>query len=85
MGQDGRMVDRRHLPVFDEFDDHAPGALTWLQAWYAARCDGDWEHGYGVAIQTLDNPGWSLRINLEGTMLEGRSLDGREVHRSQHD
>lgn len=79
------MVDRRYLPMFDEFDDHAPGALTWLQAWYAAQCDGDWEHGGGISIDTLDNPGWSLRISLDGTVLAGRTLDRHEIHRSEHD
>jgi hypothetical protein len=42
-----------------------------IQAWYHAQCDGDWEHSWGVKIGTLDNPGWSLEINLIGTSLEG--------------
>jgi hypothetical protein len=79
------MVDRGYLPMFDEFDDHAPGTLTWLQAWYAAQCDGDWEHGYGLLIETLDNPGWFLRVDLAGTALSGRIFDRREIHRSEHD
>ena len=33
-------------------------------------CDGDWEHGQGVKIGTLDNPGWLLEISLQGTSLE---------------
>lgn len=45
--------------------------LSDLQEWYATRCDGDWEHGFGISIGTLDNPGWSLDVNLEGTELEG--------------
>lgn len=44
-------------------------ALAELQEWYASQCDGDWEHGYGIRIGTLDNPGWSLCINLEETDL----------------
>lgn len=43
--------------------------LRWLQQWYSAHCDGEWEHGFGVAIDTLDNPGWSVKIDLEGTEL----------------
>jgi hypothetical protein len=31
--------------------------LEWLMRWYAAHCDGEWEHTYGVVIDTLDNPG----------------------------
>ena len=48
--------------------------LAGLQAWYEAQCDGDWEHDEGIAIGTLDNPGWSLRINLVGTELENRQF-----------
>ncbi|WP_425475985.1 immunity 53 family protein [Mesorhizobium yinganensis] len=48
--------------------------LSQLQQWYASQCDGDWEHGYGVAIGTLDNPGWRLKVDLRGTNLDGRTL-----------
>jgi hypothetical protein len=46
--------------------------LARLQAWYAAQCDGDWEHQHGVRIETLDNPGWLVTVELAGTQLEGR-------------
>lgn len=42
-------------------------SLTWLQDWYTKQCDGDWEHSNGVQIDTLDNPGWSVNINLQDT------------------
>jgi hypothetical protein len=45
-----------------------------LQQWYARHCDGDWEHDSGIQIDTLDNPGWIIKINLAGTELEGRSV-----------
>jgi hypothetical protein len=41
--------------------------FTWLEHWYSDQCDGDWEHTYGIRIDTLDNPGWSVRIDLTGT------------------
>ncbi len=47
-------------------------ALDDLQRWYADQCDGDWEHSYGVAISTLDNPGWLVKIELAGTALAGK-------------
>ncbi|WP_052848174.1 immunity 53 family protein [Streptomyces avicenniae] len=47
-------------------------ALSRLQEWYSSACDGDWEHEFGISIQTLDNPGWSLEIDLSETPLEGR-------------
>lgn len=46
--------------------------ISKLQKWYLNHCDGDWEHSYGIKIETLDNPGWSLEINLEGTELRDK-------------
>jgi hypothetical protein len=44
-------------------------ALFRLQDWYLAHCDGEWEHSYGVKINTLDNPGWELIVDLDHTEL----------------
>jgi|SRR5579859_5105198 len=41
--------------------------VDWLQEWYRARCDGNWEHHSGITITSLDNPGWLVRIQLRGT------------------
>lgn len=35
-----------------------------LISWYKSECDGDWEHGEGITIKTLDNPGWSLTVEI---------------------
>lgn len=43
--------------------------LKAIQEWYRAQCNGSWEHQFGVNIQTLDNPGWLVRIDLSGTPL----------------
>ena len=45
-------------------------ALLILQNWFANNCNGDWEHEYGVKIETIDNPGWCVKIELAGTPLE---------------
>ncbi len=44
--------------------------LKRLQEWFETNCDGEWEHAYGVLIATLDNPGWTIKIDLMGTYLE---------------
>ncbi len=31
-----------------------------LDDFYRRHCNGDWEHDYGVKIETCDNPGWLL-------------------------
>ncbi len=49
-------------------------AILDLQAWYLSNCNGDWEHDERIHIGTLDNPGWSLQINFEGTTLSGKSF-----------
>ena len=79
------MAEPNYTRLQDDGDQVQPGALTWLQAWYATQCDGDWEHQHGVEIGTLDNPGWRLQIDLVGTELEPRGKDRAEVHRSEHD
>ncbi len=45
-----------------------------LIAWYIAQCDGEWEHRYGIKLQTLDNPGWLLNIALIHTDLQGCAM-----------
>jgi hypothetical protein len=45
--------------------------LRGLEEWYHSQRDGDWEHEFGVRIETLDNPGWSVEIDLAETELEG--------------
>jgi hypothetical protein len=53
--------------------------IDWLNNWYSSNCNGDWEHSYGVKIDTLDNPGWWLRIDLVDTPLHGHKLNVKEV------
>jgi len=50
-------------------------ALAEIQRWYYAQSDGDWEHQYGVKIDTLDNPGWRIVIDLAYTDMEDVSLE----------
>ena len=57
--------------------------LQELQQWYRSHCDGNWEHAYGVKIDTLDNPGWSVTIELTGTELVGRPFS--DVQRLEHE
>ena len=49
--------------------------LDWIQEWYRAQCDGVWEHSYGIKIETLDNPGWSVAIDSLGTAVEHVSME----------
>ncbi|MDR2112868.1 MAG: immunity 53 family protein [Candidatus Accumulibacter sp.] len=49
--------------------------LQRLQDWYRAQCDENWEHSFGVMIDTLDNPGWKVRIDLSRTGLDGKTFE----------
>ena len=57
--------------------------LQELQRWYHSQCNGDWEHSYGAKIGTLDNPGWSVIIDLTDTKLASRPF--AEVERLEHE
>ena len=59
--------------------------LQWLQALCHSFADGEWEHGYGCKIQTLDNPGWRLEFTLLDTPLADASFERVEVQRSERD
>lgn len=56
-------------------------ALARLQAWYQKHCNGEWENDLGVSIESTDNPGWWVKIDLRGTELESKSF--AEVRRGE--
>lgn len=49
--------------------------LGWLERWYREQCDGQWEQDHGVTIQTLDNSGWLVKVDLRG-LKSGAMKDG---------
>src|SRR5690606_22433452 len=42
-------------------------------------------HEFGVRIDTLDNRGWSLTVDLRGTALAAATADWSKRDRSEHD
>lgn len=59
--------------------------ISWLQKWFYDNCDGDWEHDQKVIITTIDNPGWSVEINLKDTELEGKYFKKIDDQISEND
>ena len=49
--------------------------LARIQNWYKSHCNGDWEHRYGISIGNLDNPGWTIKIDLAETSLENLKFE----------
>ncbi|WP_380162713.1 immunity 53 family protein [Kineococcus sp. R86509] len=72
-------------PGPDPDRESPPGALEWLQAWFTSNCDDEWEHGEGIRIETLDNPGWHIKIDLADTAAAGQKLHPLKLERSEHD
>ncbi|GLH81242.1 hypothetical protein SSBR45G_61510 [Bradyrhizobium sp. SSBR45G] len=64
---------------------HQIEPLKALQDWYASQCNGRWERQYGIKIGTLDNPGWTLRIDLSFTALAERAFTEVKVQGDDDD
>ena len=58
-------------------------ALIFLIDWFATHCDGEWEHDVGIAISTLDNPGWALNVRVEDTELSAVVVDWQTDEESE--
>lgn len=59
--------------------------LKRLEDWYLGECNGDWEHSYGVTIETLDNPGWIVKVDLSETAWENLEVARQITQRSEDD
>ena len=79
-------LDRRlhalaaHLAIIESMDP-----IEFLQHWYRAQVNGEWEHARGVTIETLDNPGWRVTIDLVETTLEGVPMASVRREKSAQD
>lgn len=60
-------------------------SIEWLQAWYQAQCNGEWEQSSGISMESLDNPGWCVRVDLHGTALENVPMVDVSVGQINHD
>ena len=59
--------------------------LEKLQNWLAEQADAEREHTYGVKIETSDNPGWILRIDLHETFWENIVLPPLSCEKNETD
>ena len=60
-------------------------SVSALERWYASQCDGSWEQSYGIRIDTLDNPGWRIQIDLRDTRKQDSALGTRRLDRTEND
>jgi hypothetical protein len=61
------------------------GKLDWLVGWYTKECRSDDKKSIKIRIVTLDNPGWILTLELEGTMLGNNPFNEVDINRSKDD
>lgn len=59
--------------------------LALLQEWFVTQCDGDWEHGDGIRIVSLDNPGWLVTIDMSRFAGVDDDVVLRQARMSEHD
>jgi Immunity protein 53 len=62
-----------------------PTAIDLLCGWYKSNCNDSWEHQFGVTIESLDNPGWTLRVDIEDTKFSTREFGALKISRSGDD
>ncbi len=60
-------------------------SFIWLEEWYKSNCNGDWEEYYGIKIQTIDNPGWHVEIDITETDCEKKSFNTIDIDNSDDD
>lgn len=59
--------------------------LQWLENWYKTQCNEDWEHQYGIKIESLDNPGWWITIDLKDTCFENIKINSESIENDEND
>lgn len=58
--------------------------LERLQNWYDFQCDDEWEHHHGLTIESQDNPGWVVTIDLKGTPSDAKPFEEIQIERAKN-
>ncbi len=45
--------------------------FIWLMYWFWSQCNGDWEHEYGIVLDTTSEGKWKLDISISNSILDG--------------
>jgi hypothetical protein len=68
-----KLLDAAGLPEVRSMTSEAAwyerSPLSGLAAWFAWRCDGDWELDCGVALEWLAGGDWQFTVDVAGTAL----------------
>lgn len=55
-------------------------STKYLDSWLVSMSDGNWEHHNGITIESTDNPGWMLSIDLPRSLIKLADLYLSENH-----
>lgn len=58
-------------------------SFVWIVNWYSSQSD--WKERKGIQISTIDNPGWSLKVDLIGTNLQNKMFQKIRIDRTEND
>ncbi|EQA62949.1 Imm53 family immunity protein [Leptospira alexanderi] len=67
------------------FSSESETMFSWLMKWYESQCDGDWEHEYGIDINTKQDRGWQVKIEVNFTELDGVAIDHSLIQKGAGD
>ncbi len=59
--------------------------LLWLIDWYAHQYGNNLPHQVGIKIKNIDNPGWSITINIQDIDLKDKEFQEIRVDRTEND
>ena len=65
-------------------DPQSVDVLKEIQEWFQNQCDGGWEHARRITLDSCDNPGWWLKIDLQGTNLENKQFNLKTAVQATH-
>lgn len=80
-----KLKNKKSLSTLEEKNHTLYDNLHWLIRWYDSQCNGDWEYCYGIGIDTLSNPGWSVSIGIQETDLEDKIFEKIDLKQSKND
>ncbi|EMO43853.1 Imm53 family immunity protein [Leptospira santarosai] len=67
------------------FNPESETMFSWLMEWYQSQCDGDWEHEYGIEINTNGDRGWQVKIEVNFTELDGVVINHTLIQQGLND
>jgi len=59
--------------------------LNWIQDWFVSHCDKKWDEIHCIKIETIDNPGWLVRIEISDTELVNKPFSEVDIDISESD